>query len=85
MTKLSISLAAVMLSVTFAPSAQAYWFEPTQAVALPAAAAPQLADAEGVCAVAITPILAEILALPDDWRGSTTDHTQTALACADDK
>lgn len=85
MTKLSISLAAAMLSVTFAPTAGAYSFEPasqpldtlTQTVA----SSSRTALADGVCTVRITPILAEILALPDGWR-SNAEVAQTALACA---
>ncbi|MEJ8559936.1 hypothetical protein QTO30_00845 [Yoonia sp. GPGPB17] len=85
MTKLSISLAAAVLSVTFAPTAGAYSFEPEHDTAIQVAApSAQTADAEGVCSVAVTPLLAGILTLPDDWRGGADGSAQTALACADE-
>ena len=85
MTKLSISFAAALLSVSLAPTAHAYGFEPERGVATPiAVSSPQTAEAEGVCTVSITPLLASILALPDDWRGSVDAATQSAVACAVD-
>ncbi len=82
MTKLSISLAAAMLSVTFTP-AHAYSFDPAPPTVTKAAVStPQVAPDAGVCAVQMTPLLADILALPDhgQWQGT---QTQTALACAE--
>ena len=83
MTKLSISFAAAVLSVTFGP-AQAYSFAPTAPTATQAAvSAPQVATDADVCVVQVTPLLVTILALPDDWQGQGT-QAQTALACAED-
>ena len=85
MTKLSIVLASTMLSVSFVPAASAYSFAPEEADVVPmAVSAPQTAKIEGVCTMAITPLLAGILALPDDWRGATGGSLQTALACAEE-
>ncbi len=59
MTKLSITLTVIALSVTFG-SAHAYSFEPSfQPVT-------QIATDGEVCTVKITPELARMLALPED-------------------
>ena len=86
MTKLSISLAAVMLSVTFAPAAHAYSTEPApqtlHQISQIAPLGPQSVKVEGTCTVQVTPILASILGLPDDWRANAKALSQTSVACA---
>lgn len=65
MTKLSITLTVVALSVTFG-SAHAYSFEPSsRPVTQIAAPVPQFATDGEVCTVKITPELARMLALPE--------------------
>ncbi len=88
MTKLSISLAAMMLSVTLAPAASAYSTEPAPQsfaqISQVGMSLPQAADLDGTCAVKVTPILASILGLSDDWRESDVRPLQTSLACAEE-
>jgi len=87
MTKLSISLAAAVLSVTFAPSAGAYSLEPEdQSITLASLQTPvaPLIATEGACAVVVPTVLASILNLPQDWQGNDAGPAQTALACADE-
>ncbi len=87
MTKLSISLAAVILSVTFGPAANAYGVEPeTQSITLASlqSSSSPIITAEGACAIELAPVLASILNLPQDWQDSATQPIQTSLACAEE-
>jgi hypothetical protein len=87
MPKLSISLAAVMLSVSLSPAAYAYGTEPAPQTLLQISevfpADPQSAKIEGTCSAPMTPDLAEILGLSDVRRGYDTQRVLTSLACAD--
>ncbi|PJI92452.1 hypothetical protein BC777_1303 [Yoonia maricola] len=84
MTKFSTSLAAAMSLVIFAPAAQAYSFEPEPATATQiAVSSVQTAEGEDVCAVQITHLIADILALPGEW-DTHGDTTEAALACAEE-
>lgn len=85
MPKLSITLAAAALSITFAPAAQAYSTEPApntlRQISQVTPVGPQTASVPGTCTVQITPILASILGLHDDWREDVPRPAQTSLAC----
>lgn len=86
MTKLSISLAAVMLSFTFAPHGHAYGTEPApqtlQQISQITPVGPQSTKVEGTCTVKVTPILASILGLQKDWRTNDQPLAQSIVACA---
>lgn len=87
MPKLSITLAAAALSISFAPTAQAYSTDPApqtlHLISQITPLGPQSVKVEDACTVQVTPILATILGLPDDWRSDENRAAQTSLACAD--
>ncbi|WP_108816183.1 hypothetical protein [Loktanella sp. Alg231-35] len=88
MTKLSISFAAAMLSVSLVPAANAYGTEPvpqsyaslTRVAMLPTVAS----DHEGTCAVSMAPLLASILGLSDDASDDKAARPQASLACVEE-
>ncbi len=86
MTKLSISLAAAMLSITLAPAAQAYNTDPApqtlHQITQITPVGPQSIKVDGTCSVQITPTLASILGLSGDWRSGNMHAVQTSMACA---
>lgn len=86
MTKLSISLAAVMLSVTLAPAAQAYSTESGPQLLYQISKikplGPQSVKVEDACTLLVTPILASILGLQDDGRPDQKRPPQSTVACA---
>ncbi len=86
MTKLSISLAAAMLSVTLAPTAQAYSTEPApqtlHQISQLTPLGPQSVKVESVCTVQVSPLLASLLGLQDDWRTDRQTPAQSTVACA---
>lgn len=85
MTKLSISLAAVVLSFTFTPSVHAYGTEPApqtlQQISQITPVGPQSTKVEGACTVKVTPVLAAILGLQKDWRTQDQPLAQSTVAC----
>jgi hypothetical protein len=87
MTNLSTSVVAAILSVTFAPVANAYGTEPGSQsfvrISPIAMSMPQTAEVTDACVVSMTPALASILGLPNDWRNKNLQRRQTALACAE--
>lgn len=88
MTKLSISFAAAMLSVSLAPAAGAYGTEPapqsyatlTEVAMLPAVAG----DQDGTCPLPMAPLLASILGLSVEGSDDMADRSSTTLACAEE-
>ncbi len=88
MTKLSISFAAAMLSVSLPAAANAYGTEPapqSYATLSQVAMAPAVAsDHNDTCAVPLTPLLAFILGLSDDGSNNKASIQQTSLACAEE-
>lgn len=80
MTRLSMSMSAVLLTMTLTPAAQAYGTDPASdalediaQIGLSLPAEPAL---EGTCRMPLTAETAQILALPDNWR----DEAQTDAA-----
>jgi hypothetical protein len=88
MTKLSISFAAAMLSVSLPAAANAYGTEPaprSYATLSQVAMSPAVAsDYDGTCAVQLTPLLAFVLGLSDDGSDDQASIQQTSLACAEE-
>jgi len=87
MINLPLSLVAAMLSAAFAPAAGAYGTEPVSQsfvrLSPIAMSMPQTAKIADACVVNVTPALAAILGLPNDWRDKNAQRRQTALACAE--
>lgn len=87
MTRLSISMAAVLLTMSLAPAAQAYGTDPADdtlsRLSQISFAAADTADAAGTCTIKVTPSLDAVLALPDDWRTGDTAKL-TTVACNGD-
>jgi hypothetical protein len=88
MTRLSITLCAVVLSISLAPAAQAYAVEPaagdfSQGLELTMPENTVASDA-GVCTVQLGPLFANLIGVaPDGWTAATV-RGQTVLACNDD-
>lgn len=83
MTRLSISMAATFLMISLAPAAQAYGTDPAEDTLRDISQVVFVAQdhaADGTCQINVTPALASILGLPDDWRTGEAG-TVTALAC----
>lgn len=87
MTKLSITMAATYLLISLAPAANAYGTDPAedtlQDISQVAFNAFDTAEADGTCKINVTPELASILGLSDDWR-TGDDAVTTAVACNGD-
>lgn len=88
MNTLSSTLAAILLSLSLAPAASAYGTEPESQsfarISPIAMSMPQTAHDGDTCVVEITPDLASIIGLSDDWRPKGPQTQQTALACTDE-
>jgi hypothetical protein len=84
MTRLSISIAAVLLTMTLVPSANAYGTDPAPQTLSTLSdvrfVVQDTAIADGTCTLQITPAVASILGMADDWR-TGGDVTGTAVAC----
>ena len=87
MTKLTLTLTAAFLTMTLAPAAQAYGTDPVADTLITLSNVQFVAEgaqtSDGTCAATITPALAEMLGLPDDWR-TGDDADATAVACNGD-
>ncbi|MEO0930333.1 MAG: hypothetical protein AAFY14_06745 [Pseudomonadota bacterium] len=88
MTRLSISTAAVLLTITIAPAAQAFGTDPAPETLGEISQISLMTQAEtapaGTCTVKVSPAMADMLGLPDDWRIGDQD-TLTAIACNGDE
>lgn len=86
MTKLSISLAAAILSVALAPAAQAYSTEPApqtfSQISQVAPLGPQTVKVEGTCTLQVTPMLASLLGLQQDWGADRQAPAQSTVVCS---
>lgn len=84
MTKLSISMATTILMISLAPTAQAYGIDPAEDMLRNISQVDYISEdhaaSDGTCQISVTPELASILGLSDDWRMPAAG-TMTALAC----
>ncbi|MDX8354406.1 hypothetical protein [Cognatiyoonia sp. IB215182] len=85
MTRLSISFAAALLTMTLTPTAHAYGTDPSadalQDILQIGLELPSQVKAEGTCQMKLTPAMAQMLALPADWRGDA-QNDQVDVACS---
>jgi hypothetical protein len=88
MPRLSITLSAVVLSMSLAPSAFAYATDPApdafHQIALVGDFDAQSALSTEACVIKVTPQLAEVIGLNPDWREDVAANGQTSMACADE-
>jgi len=86
MTRLSITLCTLALSISIAPAAHAYATEPGAGDYTPAVLQTPSNQqvATDTCAIKVTPLLAELIGLDPAWRESPSPTAQVSLACADD-
>lgn len=86
MTRLSITLASVALTLAFAPTAQAYSTEPApdmlHQIIQGAPQAPQAEAVSGTCNFEDDVDLAALLGLPVALGSESKRNVQTAMACA---
>ena len=86
MPKFPLFIAAAMLSATLAPPAISYGTDPApqtlQEIIQTAELGPKFAQAEGICALQITPILASILGLPGEPQSKDLTPVQTSSTCS---
>lgn len=87
MTRFSTSMAITCLMMSLAPAAQAYGTDPATHTLRDISQVGYITDdhavADGTCQIKVTPELASILGLSDDWRTGEAG-TVTALACEGD-
>jgi len=85
MTRLSISFTAALLTMTLTPAVHAYGTEPSadalQDILQIGLELSSEVRAEGTCQRKLTPAMAQVLALPADWRGEA-QNDQVDVACS---
>jgi hypothetical protein len=89
MTRSPITIAAGLLVMILTPAAQAYEIDPGpqtyfSALSQTIVAMQATTELDGVCNITITPVIAAIFALPDDWQIDDA-ATRTTVACMGDK
>lgn len=84
MTRLSISIAASILTITLAPAAAAYATDPDDGMLREVSELRLLAEVDAVptdiCTVKVSSEMAQLLGLPENWRIEDGD-TVSAMAC----